>query len=293
MAASAGLADYYAVLQVHPDADDEVIAAAYRQLIKKYHPDVAGDDPLRVADHSARARAINEAFGVLRDRERRRQYDSARIFFGSYQPRYTPPSAPPRTASSPSGQAAAPHGPSAESPHSPPPPSSAEREAPQAPEYAAAQVTLETTPPSPFAAVSALYYLLPGTYEWEQGKTRELITVVLLPVVITLAFVLATGRLDAWIGTTLVAKLAGAVVILLLSLPLLSSLPRVALAAGPTFLLLTGLATPALQAAHVPVWLALLLAAVVSLAFSARLYVFSVLPALAACYALNVATHSM
>ena len=63
---SADLPDYYAVLQVHPDADDEVIAAAYRQLMKKYHPDRAGEDPNRMAEHLARSKALNEAFGVSR-----------------------------------------------------------------------------------------------------------------------------------------------------------------------------------------------------------------------------------
>src|ERR1700716_698056 len=69
--------NYYAVLQVHPDAEDEVIEAAYRQLMKKYHPDLAGDDPRRIALHNHRAKTINQAFSVLRDPEKRRLYDSA------------------------------------------------------------------------------------------------------------------------------------------------------------------------------------------------------------------------
>src|SRR5579871_4975980 len=86
VAANDVLPDYYRVLQVHPDADDEVIAAAYRQLMKKYHPDVAGEDPARIAEHVARSKAINEAFGVLRDPRQRRQYDSARVYFGTARP---------------------------------------------------------------------------------------------------------------------------------------------------------------------------------------------------------------
>ena len=31
--------DYYEILQVHPLAEQEVIAAAYRRLAMKYHPD--------------------------------------------------------------------------------------------------------------------------------------------------------------------------------------------------------------------------------------------------------------
>ena len=36
------LADPYKTLQVDPEAEDEVIAAAYRRLARKYHPDSAG-----------------------------------------------------------------------------------------------------------------------------------------------------------------------------------------------------------------------------------------------------------
>ncbi len=33
--------DPYKILQVDPEAEDEVIVAAYRRLARKYHPDVA------------------------------------------------------------------------------------------------------------------------------------------------------------------------------------------------------------------------------------------------------------
>jgi DnaJ-class molecular chaperone len=36
------LADPYKTLQVDPEAEDEVIAAAYRRLARKYHPDSTG-----------------------------------------------------------------------------------------------------------------------------------------------------------------------------------------------------------------------------------------------------------
>src|SRR5689334_4111927 len=86
--------DYYAVLQVHPDADYEVIEAAYRQLMKKHHPDMAGPDPRRIAEHERRAKSINEAFAILRDPERRRRYDLDRILTGSVRPA-PPPQQPP------------------------------------------------------------------------------------------------------------------------------------------------------------------------------------------------------
>jgi len=63
--------DYYEVLQVPPDADDEVIQAAYRKLAKQYHPDTglpgASDEMMK---------RINEAHATLSDGERRRRYDA-------------------------------------------------------------------------------------------------------------------------------------------------------------------------------------------------------------------------
>ena len=76
MVDSAGIPDYYAVLQVHPSADQEVIEAAYRQLMKKHHPDVAGRDSRLSAQYHQRATLINRAHSVLRDPEQRRWYDT-------------------------------------------------------------------------------------------------------------------------------------------------------------------------------------------------------------------------
>jgi curved DNA-binding protein CbpA len=69
--------DYYAILQVHPRAEPEVIEAAYRRLSRKYHPDVRGQ-----ADAGQRMRLLNEAFEVLGDPARRRAYDRQRSFGG-------------------------------------------------------------------------------------------------------------------------------------------------------------------------------------------------------------------
>jgi hypothetical protein len=52
---------------VHPDADREVIEAAYRQLMRKYLSDIAGGDTVRAAALHKRATAINQAHAVLRD----------------------------------------------------------------------------------------------------------------------------------------------------------------------------------------------------------------------------------
>src|SRR5215207_590475 len=63
--------DYYEVLGVAPDADAAEIKRAYRQLARRYHPDISGDD--RAA---ASFREVARAFEVLRHPDRRRTYDA-------------------------------------------------------------------------------------------------------------------------------------------------------------------------------------------------------------------------
>jgi hypothetical protein len=65
--------DAYKILQVDPEAEDEVIQAAYRRLAQKYHPDRAPD-----ADGVARMVAINAAWELVRDPTRRAAYDAGR-----------------------------------------------------------------------------------------------------------------------------------------------------------------------------------------------------------------------
>ncbi|MDP2953713.1 MAG: DnaJ domain-containing protein [Chloroflexota bacterium] len=62
--------DYYAVLQVDPRAEKEVVQAAYRRLAAKYHPDV---DPSPGA--SDRMKLLNAAYEVISDPEKRKTYD--------------------------------------------------------------------------------------------------------------------------------------------------------------------------------------------------------------------------
>lgn len=61
--------NYYRILQVQPDAPQEIIRASYRTLMKelKAHPDVGGEH--------ASAYLINEAYETLSDRARRAEYD--------------------------------------------------------------------------------------------------------------------------------------------------------------------------------------------------------------------------
>ena len=66
--------DPYKILQVDPEADPEVIQAAYRRLAQKWHPDVAPGD-----EAAARMVAINQAWAQVGDPGRRAAYDAARV----------------------------------------------------------------------------------------------------------------------------------------------------------------------------------------------------------------------
>ena len=63
--------DPYKVLQVDPDAEPEVIRAAYRALALKYHPDLPTGSEQRMA-------ALNEAWLRLRDTDARARHDQTR-----------------------------------------------------------------------------------------------------------------------------------------------------------------------------------------------------------------------
>ena len=63
--------DYYEVLGVDKNADDAAIKKAYRALAKKYHPDMNPGD----ADAEKKFKEASEAYAVLSDADKRRQYD--------------------------------------------------------------------------------------------------------------------------------------------------------------------------------------------------------------------------
>lgn len=65
--------DYYQVLGVEPGAGEAEIKTAYRRLARKYHPDVSKE-----AGAEERFKAVNEAYEVLRDTDKRAQYDQLR-----------------------------------------------------------------------------------------------------------------------------------------------------------------------------------------------------------------------
>lgn len=62
--------DYYATLGADADATQGEIDRLYKRLAVRHHPDRGGDEE--------QMKALNEAYGVLRDETRRRDYDAGR-----------------------------------------------------------------------------------------------------------------------------------------------------------------------------------------------------------------------
>ena len=67
--------DYYKVLGVANDADDRTIKKNYRNLVKKFHPDKAAAQGMSKEESEKKMAAINEAYEVLSDPEKRAQFD--------------------------------------------------------------------------------------------------------------------------------------------------------------------------------------------------------------------------
>ncbi|MBI5295438.1 MAG: DnaJ domain-containing protein [Chloroflexi bacterium] len=65
--------DLYRILQVTEEAEPEVLEAAYKKLAIKYHPDAN-----KSQDATQRMQDLNEAYQVLRDSTRRKNYDQYR-----------------------------------------------------------------------------------------------------------------------------------------------------------------------------------------------------------------------
>ncbi|QQN37386.1 curved DNA-binding protein (plasmid) [Rahnella aceris] len=80
--------DYYAVMGVEPTASQKEIKTAYRRLARKYHPDVSSE-----TDAESKFKEVAEAYEVLKDAEKRTEYDELRSHrndprFGQQQAAY-------------------------------------------------------------------------------------------------------------------------------------------------------------------------------------------------------------
>ncbi len=63
--------DYYKILGVDRNVPQEEVQAAYRKRVKKFHPDLHPEDPKA----KAKFQALNEAYQVISEPEKRRKYD--------------------------------------------------------------------------------------------------------------------------------------------------------------------------------------------------------------------------
>ncbi len=68
------LKNYYSVLGVGEDATAEAIKKAYRKLAQRYHPDRYPDKP----NAEERFKEVQEAYSVLSDAKKRKEYDRMR-----------------------------------------------------------------------------------------------------------------------------------------------------------------------------------------------------------------------
>ncbi|PRX47536.1 molecular chaperone DnaJ [Prauserella shujinwangii] len=74
--------DFYRELGVSSDASQDEIKKAYRKLARENHPDANPGN----AEAEKKFKAVSEAYGVLSDPEKRKEYDEARRLFGSGGP---------------------------------------------------------------------------------------------------------------------------------------------------------------------------------------------------------------
>jgi DnaJ-class molecular chaperone len=72
--------DYYKILEVEENATEQQIKEAYHGLALQYHPDRNKDNP----SATEKMKEINEAYSVLSNSQKRRQYDALRHQYGSF-----------------------------------------------------------------------------------------------------------------------------------------------------------------------------------------------------------------
>ena len=73
--------DYYEVLGISKDATEKDIKKAYRKLAFKYHPDKNPDNKKEAEE---KFKEVNEAYSVLSDPKKRRQYDMGGFDFADF-----------------------------------------------------------------------------------------------------------------------------------------------------------------------------------------------------------------
>lgn len=90
--------NHYDRLGLSPSASPEDLRQAFRRLSKRYHPDTT---TLPAATAAASFQAVQQAYAVLADPERRRRYDADLLATAGPQGRQTPPPSPSAAAPSP------------------------------------------------------------------------------------------------------------------------------------------------------------------------------------------------
>jgi curved DNA-binding protein len=78
--------DYYKIMGVDKTSTQDEIKTSYRKLARKFHPDVSKEK-----DAETRFKDINEAYDVLRDKEKRAAYDQLGSNWKAGQSGFTPP----------------------------------------------------------------------------------------------------------------------------------------------------------------------------------------------------------
>ena len=67
--------NYYRILELDQYASQETIEKVYKLLVKKYHPDLQSEDAKHI--YEEKIKKINEAYDVLSNPEKRKQYDNS------------------------------------------------------------------------------------------------------------------------------------------------------------------------------------------------------------------------